>query len=62
LSRSDHIETRARQICVARGIDPDARVMSAPVGARAWSYFREFATMDVDKASRDASPQIELPL
>lgn len=58
----DMVEARAREICVARDIDPNARVMGAPVGTRAWSYFREVAMIDLDRATRAADPQLALPL
>lgn len=58
----DQVEARAREICLARDIDPDARVMGAPVGTRAWSYFREVAMIDLDRARSAADPQMTLPL
>ncbi|MHC2576588.1 hypothetical protein ACVI1J_001700 [Bradyrhizobium diazoefficiens] len=59
---NDLIEARAREICVARDIDPDAIVIGAPVGTRAWSYFREVAMIDLERADRAADPQLALPL
>ena len=59
---SDLIEARAREICVAGDIDPDAIVLGAPVGTRAWSYFREVAMIDLDRESRAADTQLALPL
>ncbi|WP_256805794.1 hypothetical protein [Bradyrhizobium sp. Bra64] len=59
---SDAVEARAREICIARHIDPDAYVIRAPAGTRAWSYFREVAMIDIERAKRAADPQMELPL
>jgi hypothetical protein len=55
------VEQRAREICLARGVDPDGIVIGRPA-ARPWHYFREFAKTDLEKAAKDAKPQMTLPL
>jgi len=61
-SNHDPVEARAREICIARDIDPDQRVIGAPAGTRAWTYFREVAMIDLERAAGAADPQMEMPL
>lgn len=57
MRKDNFFDTRARELCVAAGIDPDSRVGEGR-GMPAWCTFRDAARQE--KLAREAS-ELELP-